>query len=60
MPYPLSTKAYCLIYRLRKKGIRVNTKERVIFLPYGERVEDYVQIVRLQREFYINVQFIIT
>ncbi|TFU92414.1 hypothetical protein E4T81_12555 [Barnesiella sp. WM24] len=60
MPKPLCTAAHCLIYRLRKKGIRVNTKERVIFLPYGERVEDYVQIVRLQREFYLNVQFIIT
>lgn len=60
MPKPLCTAAHCLIYRLRKKGIRVNTKERVIFLPYGESVEDYVQIVRLQREFYLNVQFIIT
>ncbi len=60
MPKPLCTTAYCLIYRLRKKGIRVNTKERVIFLPYGEKISDYVQIERLHREFYLNVQYIIT
>lgn len=60
MSRALSTTAHCLIYRLRKKGIRVNTKERVIFLPYGEKIDDYIQIVRLHREFYLNVQFIIT
>ena len=52
--------AYNQIYRLRKKGIRVDTRQRVIFLPYGEKVEDYVQASRLFKEFYINVQFIIT
>ena len=40
--------------------IRVNTKERVIFLPYGEKISDYVQIERLHKEFYLNVQYIIT
>lgn len=55
----LTPTAYNLIYRLRKKGIMVDTKHRVIFLPYYEKVEDYVQIVRLSREFYINVQYII-
>ncbi|WP_290233823.1 hypothetical protein [Bacteroides acidifaciens] len=60
MSKPLCTAAHCLIYRLRKKGIRVNTKERVIFLPYGEKISDYVQIERLHREFYLNVQYIIT
>ncbi|GFI06308.1 hypothetical protein IMSAGC006_01051 [Muribaculaceae bacterium] len=60
MSKPLCTAAHCLIYRLRKKGIRVNTKERVIFLPYGEKISDYVQIERLHKEFYLNVQYIIT
>ncbi len=60
MSKPLCTAAHCLIYRLRKKGIRVNTKERVIFLPYGEKISDYVQIERLHKEFYMNVQYIIT
>ncbi len=59
MSKPLCTAAHCLIYRLRKKGIRVNTKERVIFLPYDEKITDYVEIVRLSKEFYINVQYII-
>lgn len=60
MSKPLCTAAHCLIYRLWKKGIRVNTKERVIFLPYGEKISDYVQIERLHKEFYMNVQYIIT
>lgn len=60
MSKPLCTAAHCLIYRLRKKVIRVNTKERVIFLPYGEKISDYVQIERLHKEFYMNVQYIIT
>ena len=60
MSKPLCTAAHCLIYRLRKKGIGVNTKERVIFLPYGEKISDYVQIERLHKEFYLNVQYIIT
>ena len=55
----LTPMAYNLIYRLRKKGIVVDTKHRVIFLPYFEKVEDYVQIVRLSKEFYLNVQYII-
>lgn len=52
--------AYNLIYRLRKKGIQVDTRYRVIFLPYGEKIEDYVQASRPCSEFRINVQFIIT
>lgn len=60
MSKPLCTAAHCLIYRLRKKGIGVDTKNRTIFLPYGEKITDYVEIVRLTREYYINVQYIIT
>ena len=37
----------------------VDTKRRVIFLPYYEKVEDHIQIVRLSREFYMNVQYVI-
>lgn len=47
----LCPKAYGLIYRLRKKGIAVNIKSRLIFLPYGESVGDYIEIVRLQGGF---------
>ena len=56
----LGNVAYKLIYCLRKKGIRVDTRHRIIFLPYGEKITDYVQICRLSSEFHINVQYIIT
>lgn len=56
----LTPTAYSLIYRLRKKGIAVDTRQRTIFLPYGEKVEDYKQALRLLNEFHINIQFIIT
>ena len=68
MRYPLSPPALCkskqrratLLYKLRRKGIEADTKQRVIFIPYGERPQDYVQAVRLCKEFYFNIQFIIT
>ena len=59
MPSILCTKAHSLIYRLRKKGIQVDTKARTIFIPYSRNVNDYVQAVRLCREFNLNVQYII-
>lgn len=59
MPTALCTKAHCLIYRLRKKGIEVDTKARIIYIPYYKQVSDYVQAERLCREFGLNVQFII-
>lgn len=59
MSRALSTTAHCLIYRLRKKGIEVDTKARTIYIPYYENVNDYVQAVRLFREFHLNVQYII-
>lgn len=49
-----------LIYKLRREGIEVDTKHRAIFIPYGEDPRQFVQVVRLCREFYFNVQFIIT
>lgn len=32
----LNKKAYCLIYRARKKGVRVNTRNRAMFYVYGD------------------------
>ena len=49
-----------LLYRLRRKGIEVNTRQRVIFIPYGQQPADYIQAVRLCREFHFNIQYIIT
>jgi hypothetical protein len=36
-----------LLYKLRRKGIEADTKQRVIFIPYGEEPRQYVQAVRL-------------
>lgn len=55
----LTPTAYSLIFRLRKKGIFVETKQRIIFLPYYEKMDTYIQIVRLLKEYDFNVQFII-
>jgi len=46
-----------LLYRLRKKGVRCNTKQRTIFLPNGYEIQDICQIQRLRKEFYFVIQF---
>lgn len=48
-----------LLYRLRKHGIRADTKQKVIFIPYEESPWTYPQVGRLCKEFYFNVQYII-
>jgi hypothetical protein len=48
-----------LLYRLRKKGVRCNTKERTIYYPYG-CTPDECQIQRLRHEFNFAVQFELT
>lgn len=46
-----------ILYKLRKKGVRVDTKSRTIFFPYGEDPSQMIQISRLRREYHFNVQF---
>lgn len=46
-----------MLYKLRKKGVKVNTKERTIFIPYGEDPNKEVQVGRLWKEYHFNVQF---
>lgn len=46
-----------LLYRLRKKGVRCNTKAREISFPYGEDPDRVVQIRRLREEYKFSVQF---
>ena len=48
-----------LLYRLRKKGVQVNTRKRVIFFGVGGEPFKIKQIIRLCREFYFNVQLVI-
>ena len=49
-----------LLYKLRRRGIQCDTKQRCIYLPYMEQLQNYPQIPRLCREFHFYVQYIIT
>ena len=46
-----------LLYRLRKKGVKVNTRERCVNLPYGSEPDNIAQVRRLRREYDFVVQF---
>ena len=46
-----------ILYRLRKKGIRCVTRERMIFFHYDKDPMAVIQIRRLCREYNFNVQF---
>lgn len=48
-----------LLYKLRRKGIEANTKHRVIFIPYGQQPQKYIQALRLCREFKFIIQYVI-
>ena len=48
-----------LLYRLRKKGVQVNTRKHVIFFVVGGEPFKIKQIIRLCREFHFNVQLVI-
>lgn len=49
-----------ILYRLRKKGIRADTKERIIFCAAGKDITNIVQVKRLRKEFHFNIQLVIT
>ena len=48
-----------LLYRLRKKGVRADTRECTIFFGVGGDPFKIRQIRRLYREFHFNVQLVI-
>lgn len=48
---------YNLIYRLRKKGFRVDTRQRTIYCEYLNIPNSVVQCDRLRKEFDFKVQF---
>lgn len=48
---------YNLIYRLRKKGFRVETRQRIIYCEYLNMPQGVVQLERLRKEFNFFVQF---
>jgi len=46
-----------ILYRLRKKGFRCNTRGRTIFLEMGGDPEVVLQIRQLRGEFKFEIQF---
>lgn len=54
---PLLKRRANILYRLRKKGIRCNTRQRTIFYPYGKNPNEVLEIKQLREEFYFTVQF---
>jgi hypothetical protein len=46
-----------LLYALRKKGVRCDTRRRTVFFPYGGDFGGVCQIRRLKEEFGFVVQF---
>lgn len=48
-----------LLYKLRRHGIRVDLKQRTIFIPYEENPWTYPQVRRLSEEYFFNIQYII-
>lgn len=46
-----------LLYRLRKKGVRCDTKAREIYFAYDKDPMKVIQIRRLCNEFNFRVQF---
>lgn len=45
-----------LLYKLRRKGIRCDTKERCIYYPFDKGPSEVIQIRRLCREYKFSVQ----
>lgn len=45
-----------LLYRLRKKGVRVQTRERTIYFAYDGKPLKIIQVKRQCREFNFYVQ----
>lgn len=52
----MASKRDNLLYRLRKKGIRALTRERIIFLPFDSESFEIIQVKRLCGEFRFHVQ----
>jgi len=46
-----------LLYKLRRKGVRCSTQERIVFFPYGGDPLNVIQIRRLCDEYNFKIQF---
>lgn len=45
-----------ILYKLRRKGVRCDTRGRTIFFPYNGSPFDVVQVRRLCKEYNFKVQ----
>lgn len=45
-----------LLYRLRRKGVKADTRLRLIYIPYSEYPCRHIQALRLCHEFNFNIQ----
>lgn len=52
----MASKRDNLLYRLRKKGVKVQTRKRTIFFAYDGEPFTIIQIRRLCKEFYFHIQ----
>lgn len=52
----LSKTAASIVYRLRSRGFRIDTKARTIFIPTGLEVPNLSPLTRLRKEFGFQVQ----
>ena len=48
-----------LLYNLRRKGVEVDTKLRIIYLPFDEDPYKHSQTFKLCKEFHFNIQYCI-
>jgi hypothetical protein len=47
---------YNMIYRTRKKGVRISTPQRTVYLPSGFGPDEIKQVGILRREFGFGIQ----
>ena len=52
----MASKRDNLLYRLRKRGVRVQTRERTIFFLFDGEPFKIIQVKRLCKEFHFHVQ----
>lgn len=48
-----------ILYKLRRKGIEVNLKEKEIECPYGKNIREIPQVKHLCDEYNYHIQLII-
>lgn len=48
-----------LLYRLRREGVKCNTKLRLIFIPFLHNPYQHSQVMKLCKEYHFNIQYTI-